>query len=64
MNLLNQYESQLDPRVFDLATEEIENAKQENNESNGEENRDEEKRRAFKKAVQLKNLSGSHEFFF
>ncbi len=26
--------------------------------------RDEEKRRAFKKAVQLKNLSGSHEFFF
>lgn len=38
MNLLNQYESQLDPRVFDLATEEIENAKLENNDSNKEEN--------------------------
>lgn len=38
MNLLNQYESQLDPRVFDLATEEIENAKLENNDSNEEGN--------------------------
>lgn len=57
MNLLNQYESQLDPRVFDLATEEIENAKQENNESNGEENRDEEKSSNSAKEVKPKQMS-------
>ena len=41
MNLLNQYENQLDPRVFDLASEEIEGAqleenKKENTETNEE----------------------------
>ncbi len=37
LNLLNQYENQLDPRIFDMATEEIENSKTDKNDEESKE---------------------------
>lgn len=37
LNLLNQYEDQLDPRIFDMATEEIKNAETEDNKNSTKE---------------------------